>query len=196
MAQITEVPPPGNRKSPTRELLETVIVALAIALALRLFVVEVYYVDGSSMEATLHDHERVLVNKFLYRFRMPKPGEVIVFQYPRQPDRDFVKRVVAVAGDTVEMRAGKVYVNDQLFTEAPSALLSDDDSDKKTVPPDSVWVLGDNRNNSEDSRMFGPVPLENIRGLAFFRIWPLGRLCRFTNPEEHPAGGGGVMSCP
>jgi signal peptidase I len=198
LAQITEVPPPGNRKSPTRELVETIIVALGIALVIRFFVVEVYWVEGSSMEASLHNGERVLVNKFLYKthIRGPEPGDVIVFQYPRQPDRDFIKRVVAVGGDTVEIRAGKVYINKQPFIEAPSALVSDEDFGPKIVPADSVFVLGDNRNNSEDSRVFGQVPIDNIRGLAFFRIWPLTRMCRFANPEAGAAGSGGVMTCP
>lgn len=198
MAEITEVPPPGKRKGPLRELLETVVLALLIALAIRTFVVEVYRVHGSSMEATLITGERVLVNKFLLAYiREPRQGDIIVFQYPRQPDRDFIKRVVAVAGDKVVIRTGKVYVNGQLFPEAPTVLRADEDMEEIVVPPDSVWVLGDNRNNSEDSRMFGQVPLKNIRGLAFLRIWPLGRICWFVNPVEAAAGQGtgGFLTC-
>lgn len=183
MAEITEVPPPGKRKSPMRELLETVLLALVVALVIRTFVVEVYRVDGGSMENTLQTEERVLVNKFLFRlFREPQPGDIIVFQYPRQPDRDFIKRVVAVAGDTVEMREGKVYVNGKLFPEVPTVRMTDQDLTPRQVPAESVWVLGDNRNNSEDSRFFGQVPLKNIRGLAFARIWPLSRISGFINP--------------
>lgn len=185
MAEITEVPPPGKRKSPMRELLETIIMALLVALVIRTFVVEVYRVDGSSMENTLHTEERVLVNKFLYRlFRDPQPGDVIVFQYPRQPDRDFIKRVVAVGGDTVEMRAGEVYVNGKLFPEVSTVRMTNQDLTPRTVPAESVWVLGDNRNNSEDSRYFGQVPLKNIRGLAFARIWPLSRISGLVNPVK------------
>lgn len=198
MAQITEVPPLGKRKSPLRELLETVALALVIALVVRTFMVEVYRVEGSSMEQTLFNGERVLVNKFLYRWvRGPKPGEVIVFRSPPQPDRTFIKRVVAVAGDHVEIKAGKVYVNGQLFPEAPSAMLSDDDRGEKVVPPDSVWVLGDNRNNSFDSRSFEAVPLQNIRGLAWFRIWPLGRMCHFVSSAEAASRNNRrIMACP
>lgn len=116
MAKITEVPPPGKRKSPTRELLETIVVALVIALLVRTFLVEVYRVEGSSMSNTLYTGERLLVNKFVYKYVRPaKPGDIIVFQYPRDPGRDFIKRVVAVAGDKVAIRAGKVYVNGRLF---------------------------------------------------------------------------------
>jgi signal peptidase I len=197
LAQITEVPPPGRRKGPVREVLETILFALLIALLIRTFVVEVYRVEGASMEQTLHSGERVLVNKFLYRWvRKPRPGDIIVFRYPRQPDRDFIKRVVAVEGDTVEIRGGVVYVNGQPFAEAPTALRSDEDSPHPiTVPPDSVWVLGDNRNNSEDSRYFGEVPLANIRGMAFFRLWPLSRACHFVNSVDAAGGERGWLPC-
>lgn len=201
LADITEVPPPGKRKGPMRELLETVALALLIALVVRTFVVEVYRVEGSSMLITLHDGERLLVNKFSYRFsaRKPAPGDIIVFQSPRQPDRDYVKRVVAVAGDKVEMREGKVYVNGKPFVEAPGVRLSEEDMEGvRVVPADNVWVLGDNRGNSDDSRSFGFVPLQSIRGMAFVRIWPVNRVCRFVNPVETANGANdrGVFVCP
>lgn len=176
MAEITEVPASRKRKSPLRELGETLILALLVALVIRGFVVEVYRVDGSSMEHTLRTREQVLVNKFIYRFRSPQPGDVIVFKYPKQPDRDFIKRVVAVAGDTVELRSGLVYVNGQPFPEVETVRMTTQNFAPHAVAPNSVWVLGDNRNNSEDSRYFGEVPLENIRGLAFARFWPLTRM--------------------
>lgn len=184
MAEITEVPPRGSRKSPMRELLETIILALVVALVIRTFIVEVYRVDGSSMENTLHTEERVLVNKFLYRWniREPQYGDIIVFKYPRQPDRDFIKRVVALADDTVELKQGKVFVNGKPFPEVETVRMTNDDFGPYTVPAESVFVLGDNRNNSEDSRIFRQVPLQNIRGLAFARIWPLNRISGFTNP--------------
>lgn len=190
MAQITEVPPPGRgRKGPLRELVETLLLALVIALVVRTFVVEVYRVEGSSMERTLHNGERVLVNKFLYDWiRSPAPGDIIVFRYPREPDRNFIKRVVGIAGDRVELRSGKVYVNGQLLPEPPSVISTDMDSQEKVVPEDSVWVLGDNRNNSEDSRYFGEVPLKNIRGMAFYRFWPPQKMSGFENPVKAARG--------
>ncbi|HYF75897.1 MAG TPA: signal peptidase I [Symbiobacteriaceae bacterium] len=200
MADITEVPPRGKRKGPLREVVETLALALVIALVIRFLLVEVYRVEGTSMEATLHSGERVLVNKFIYRWRIraPRPGDIIVLQYPKEPDRDFIKRVVAVAGDKVEIRAGKVYVNGVLFKEAPGVRLSDEDSRVQwTVPPDHVWVLGDNRNNSEDSRSFDAVDVNYIRGLAFLRVWPLTRICRFINPTDATAESyRGVFVCP
>lgn len=179
---------PNKRKSPFREMAETVLIALVIALLIRTFVVEVFVVEGRSMVATLHGGERLLVNKFIYRMREPRRGEIIVFRYPRQPDRDFIKRVMALAGDTIEVRQGKVYVNGQLVPEAATAQPDAKDYPAKTVPPDSVWVMGDNRNSSEDSRFFGEVPLGNIKGLAFLRFWPPTQIASFPNPaQQEPA---------
>jgi len=185
MADVSEERPAVKRKSPVRELVETLVLALLLALVIRTFVVEVYQVSGSSMTNTLHDHERVLVNKFIYHvLRDPEPGDIIVFQYPRQPERDFIKRVVAVAGDTVEMRGGEVYVNGEPFPEVSTVRLSAGDFGPYVVPEDSVFVLGDNRSNSEDSRYFGEVPLEYIRGLAFARIWPISEIGGLASPAQ------------
>lgn len=200
MADITEIPHRGKRKNPIRELVETLVLAVIIALVIRSFVVEVYHVEGPSMESTLHTGQRVLVNKLIYRLRKPQPGDIVVFQYPKDPERDFIKRVVAVAGDRVELREGKVYVNGRLFPEAPGARLSDEDSEQpEVVPMGSIWVLGDNRVNSDDSRMFGSVSLQYVRGEAFFRIWPLGSICRFVNPVAEAASDSherGLFACP
>lgn len=184
MADVSEERPAVKRKSPVLELLETLVLALLFALVIRTFVVEVYQVSGHSMTNTLHDHERVLVSKFVYRLRDPQPGDIVVFRYPRQPERDFIKRVVAVSGDTVEMRGGEVYVNGVLFPEVSTVRMSGGDFGPYVVPEDSVFVLGDNRSNSEDSRYFGEVPLEYIRGLAFARIWPITEISGLASPAQ------------
>jgi len=188
MAQITEVPPPGKRKSPTRELIESVVLALLVALAIRVWVAETYRVEGSSMEHTLRDGERVLVAKFVYKWvRKPERGDIVVFLYPKDPEKAFIKRVVGLPGDRVEVKGGKVLVNGQVMEEVSTAIPAEMDSPVETVPDGSVWVLGDNRNNSEDSRFFGEVPYDLIRGPAFIRIWPLYRVTLFHNPVP-PAG--------
>lgn len=183
MAQTTQAET-GKPKSPVRELIETLVFALLIALVVRTFVVEVYRVDGTSMENTLHSNERVLVNKFVYRLRGPEPGEVVVFRYPLQPDRNFIKRVIAVEGQTVELRNGKVYVDGELFPEVETVRMTSANFGPFTVPEDSIFVLGDNRTNSEDSRIFGEVPLANVRGEAVALVWPLNRMGALQNPVE------------
>lgn len=159
-----------------RETLETVVIAAVIALVIRLFVFEPFYVDGPSMEPTLWDSERLIVSKFIYRFSQPQRGDIIVFRYPRRPDTDFVKRVIAVAGETVEIRMGRVYVNGQIFEEHFKTKPSLTSYPKVEVPQGTVFVLGDNRANSEDSRFFGFVPLGNIKGKAVVVYWPLQRV--------------------
>jgi len=183
MAQTTHAET-RKPKSPVRELIETLVFALLIALVVRTFVVEVYRVDGTSMENTLHSEERVLVNKFIYRLRPPKPGEVVVFRYPLQPDRHFIKRVIAVEGQTVELKGGKVYVDGEPFPEVDTIRATGADFGPFTVPEDSIFVLGDNRTNSEDSRVFGEVPLANVRGEAVALVWPLSRMGALENPVE------------
>lgn len=182
-------PAGATRKNPIREVIETVVVALLIALVIRTFIVEVFVVDGRSMEPTLKTNERLLVNKFIYMFSSPEQGEVIVFRYPRQPDRDFIKRVVAVSGDKIEIKHGHVFINGEELPEPYLQFRDAGDWPLREVPPNAIWVLGDNRNNSEDSRYFGEVPLKNIKGRAFFRFWPPNRWQTFGQPQPVSAAG-------
>jgi len=156
-----------------RELVETIVIALILALLIRTFVVESFLVQGSSMEATLHDGERLLVNKLAYRFGEPKQGDIIVFRYPKDPSRDFIKRVIAVPGDTVEISEGQVLLNGAPLDEPYVRHFSYDSMGPLQVDEGEVFVLGDNRTNSDDSRFFGTVPLPNIKGRAFLVYWPL-----------------------
>lgn len=177
-------PDRSSRKSTLREWLETVVVALLVALVIRGFVVQVYLVEGESMEPTLHTQERLLVNKFLYWFRGPAPGEIVVLRDPTQ-GRELIKRVVAVAGETVEVRSGVVYVDGKpldepykntLYTQYP-------DTPAVEVPEGSIYVMGDNRGRSYDSRMIGPVEIDLVDGKAFFLFWPLDRFA--AGPLDH-----------
>lgn len=161
------------RRDDTREAVVTVLVAVVIALVVRWLLLEIFVVSGTSMVPTLHDGDRLLVNKLVYHTRLPRPGEIIVFAYPLDPSRDFIKRVLAVAGDTVEMRGGRVFVNGRLVDEPYIVAPGEAGHGARQVPPGSVWVLGDNRNNSDDSRFFGPVESRFLRGKAFFRFWPI-----------------------
>ncbi len=140
-----------------RDVLETVLIALVIAILVRAFVVERFLVDGPSMEPTMWTDESLMVLKIAYRFGEPKRGDIVVFQYPYNPEKDYIKRVIAVGGDTIEMRLGRVYVNGQLKEEPYVQYPGFFNMNVTTVPEGTIFVMGDNRTNSEDSRMFGPV---------------------------------------
>jgi len=174
-------------KSALREWLETVIIALVIALVIRQFVVQVYVVEGQSMEPTLHTSQRLLVNKALYRFRTPQAGEIVVLQDPGQPTRELIKRVVAVGGESVEVRKSVVYVNDQPLSEPYKNTLFTNyqDTPKVTVEAGHIYVMGDNRGQSLDSRLIGSIPLSKVDGKAVFLFWPLNemRMDRLAHPR-------------
>ena len=161
--------------SEIKDWIVSIVVAVALAMFIRTFIVELYVVDGPSMRPTLESEERLVVNKFIYRFRPPEKGEVLVFQYPRNPSRDFIKRVIATPGDTIEIREGRVLVNDQLLTEDYILEKTRSEYPKSTVPEGRIFVMGDNRNNSEDSRFadVGFVPYDLIKGKAMIVFWPI-----------------------
>lgn len=179
-----------------RELIETVFLALTIFLALQ-FSVQNFRVEGPSMEPTLKEGQHILVNKIVYlqhdlgdllallpfvtdkrpeatfAFHPPQRGDVIVFQFPRDPSRDFVKRVIGIPGDTIEIRRGEVFVNGVVLNE-PYVVNADQSQEQPTVvPPDSYYVLGDNRRASLDSRDWGPVPADHVIGRGWLRYWPI-----------------------
>ncbi len=152
----------------------SILIALVIAFVIRYFIVELYLVDGPSMRPTLQSAERLVVNKFIYRFRAPERGEILVFRYPKDPSRDFIKRVIAVPGDTIEIKDGRVFVNQQLMNEPYILSKTRGDYPLTTIPEDHIFVMGDNRNNSEDSRFadVGFVPYELVKGKAMMVFWP------------------------
>lgn len=155
-----------------REVAETVLIAVLLALVVRAFLVESFEVQGHSMEPTLHDGERLLVNKFLYRFQDPTRGDIVVFRYPLGTERDFIKRVIGVPGDRVRIEEGRVFVNGELLEEPYVARRDGYSMPERVVPPGHLFVLGDNRGNSEDSRIFGFVPLHLLVGKAMVVYWP------------------------
>lgn len=181
-----------------RELFETVILALLIFLGLQ-FSMGNYRVEGSSMLPTLEEGEYVIVNKLVYMrfdprdvvslipfvefedegdvfpFHAPKRGEVIIFEFPNNPERDFVKRVIGLPGDTVEIQRGTVVVNSIPLDEPYITRRDTGNMGRITVPEGGYFVLGDNRRASNDSRSWGPVPTENIIGRALVSFWPLNR---------------------
>jgi len=169
--------PVRSGKGPVREILETVALALVVALVVRTFGVQIYRVDGESMLPTLAHGDRLLVNKLVYRIRGPVPGEVVVIRDPADPRRHLVKRVVAVGGEEVEVRGDEVRLNGLLLDEpyvnpeSPGTY----NAGPLTVPEGYVWVMGDNRGASLDSRLLGPIPVSRVEGRAVVLVWPPSR---------------------
>ena len=160
------------------EFLHDLSVAVLFCFFLIAFVAQAFRVEGTSMEPLLLDGERIVVNKFIYRFQPIERGDVVVFWYPRDPSVSFIKRVVGLPGDLVEMRGGRLVVNGMPVREE---YLPDAFRDGDNVPPTEVrkgyyFVLGDHRRSSNDSRSWGEVPEKYIYGRAVFRFWPFGRV--------------------
>lgn len=159
-----------------RETIETVLWAVVLALILRTFVVQAFWIPSGSMIPTLLPGDRVLVCKFWYYVQKPEREDIFVFKYPVDPKRDFVKRIIGLPGDTVEIRQGTVYINGEPLKDSYVKFKDAYNMQKVTVPSDSYFAMGDNRPNSQDSRFWGFVPEKNIRGPVFFRYWPLSRI--------------------
>jgi len=179
------------------ELIQTVALTLLIFFAMRA-VVQNFKVEGTSMEPTLHHNQFLIINKMtyaradgtplerildhnghdsgapLFMFGEPSRGDIVVFRFPAQPDKDFIKRIIAVPGDTIEIRSGRVYLNGVASTEPYIRLGATYDAPTRVVPPGQYFVLGDNRPNSSDSHVWGFVPADNLIGKAWFAYWPPG----------------------
>lgn len=157
------------------EWLQSIVTALLLAFLLRLFVFDVVLVEGSSMHPTLESGDRLIVLKLGYRFKHPEHGDIVVFKNPDDPHVNYIKRVIGVEGDTVEIKDGKVYVNGTALVEPYIAETTLGEYPRTVVPEGTIFVMGDNRNFSRDSRNshVGFIPLENVIGKAKIRIWPV-----------------------
>jgi len=182
-------------KSSLRENIEAIIIAIIIAMFIRTFIIQAFKIPSGSMLETLQIGDQILVNKFIYGVKIPftngktlipvkEPvkGDIVVFKYPEDPSKDFIKRVIATQGDTLEIINKKLYVNDTLVegeTYAvyktsriyPANVSSRDNLRKIKVPENKLFVMGDNRDNSHDSRFWGFVDLKAVRGEAFIIYW-------------------------
>jgi signal peptidase I len=166
----------GGRFQNLLDLLHDLAIAVVVCVLLITYVVQAFKVQGTSMSPELRDGERILVNKFVYYFGEIDRGDVVVFWYPEDPELSFIKRVVGLPGETVEIEAGEVLVNGRALEE-PYVLGTNEDH--RSYGPHEVraghyFVLGDNRKGSNDSRSWGLVPKRYIYGKAILRIWPLG----------------------
>jgi signal peptidase I len=162
--------PPAPGKSLLREIIETVLLTVLIYVAVN-FATGRFRIEGSSMEPSMHPNQYVLVDKLSYMLGDPKRGDVIVFNYPQATERDFIKRVIGLPGETVTVRGGVVYVNnvalDEPYISAPPSY-----ENTWTLGPDEYFVLGDNRNSSSDSHAWGPLARHFLIGRAVLVYWP------------------------
>jgi signal peptidase I len=183
----------GKQKSVLREYYEAILVAFILALFVRTFVFENFKIPSGSMMENLLIGDHLVVNKFIYGhqastllhrllpYRQPRRGDVVVFKYPNQPRRDFIKRCVALAGDEVEIRDKQLYVNGEPLDEpyvvfkgdqlGRSRGLPGDNYGPRVIPEGTIFCMGDNRDNSLDSRFWGPVPLSYVKGRAVLIYW-------------------------
>ncbi|MCS7286479.1 MAG: signal peptidase I [Anaerolineae bacterium] len=157
-----------------RELVETVLLSLVLFFLIRTGV-ENYKVYGSSMEPNFYEGEYIMVNRLSYYFHPPQRGDVIVFRYPKDFRRTFIKRIIGLPGETVEIKWGKVYINGKPLNEPYPLAEATYSWGPTTVGPDEVFVLGDNRNFSSDSHNWGMLPIRYIVGKAWFCYWPPDR---------------------
>ncbi|MGH9538987.1 MAG: signal peptidase I [Terriglobales bacterium] len=160
--------------------LRDLVVSLAISAFIIVFLYQPVKVEGTSMMPSLDDQERIFVNKYVYRLEPIQRGDIVVFRYPRDPSKSFIKRVIGLAGDRIRIEAGEVYVNGQGLEEdyVPPAYADQRSYSEIVVPPHSYFVLGDHRTMSNDSRDFGPVDVSYIYGKAVFGYWPMDKMGR------------------
>ncbi|HNQ66396.1 MAG TPA: signal peptidase I [Smithella sp.] len=184
-------------KSKVKEYVESIIIAILIALFIRTFIICAYKIPSRSMVPTLLVGDHILVNKFIYGVKIPllrrtiipvsepKRGEVVVFIYPNDRSKDFIKRVIGVAGDKIEIKNKKIFINDEEFKDSygifsdslvlPQSLQPRDNFGPIIVPEKSIFVMGDNRDESLDSRFWGFVNLKDVEGKAFVIYWSWNR---------------------
>lgn len=158
---------------------ETIAVAFILALVIRAFFIQVFWIPSSSMEPTLDINDRLIVNKVAFHFRQPKREEIVVFRQVASPDgakRDLIKRVIGLPGEELQVKDGVVHINGEALEEVHPMHRDFSDFGPVTVPPDAYFVMGDNRPASADSRYWGFLPEDNLIGPAFMRIWPLSKL--------------------
>jgi signal peptidase I len=178
--------PATNKESSTPALpmvavwVRDLLVSLAISAFIIIFLYQPVKVEGTSMMPGLEDQERIFVNKFVYRWEPIQRGDIVVFRYPRDTSKSYIKRVIGVAGDRVRIESGQVYVNGQALDEdyVPSDYADARSYPEIKVPPKSFFVLGDHRTMSNDSRDFGTVNERYIYGKAVFGYWPMDKMGR------------------
>lgn len=182
-------------RSATREWVESILKAFVLVLVVKTFVVQAFFIPTESMQSTLMVGDYLLVDKITYMFRDPVPGEIVVFEYPQDPQKSFIKRCVAVGGERVSHQDDTLYKNGKPLKEPYtqylplSAIYASDRRNfaERTITPGTFWMMGDNRNNSQDSRYWGELPRWRIIGKAWAGYWPLNRIGLMNHEIGKPA---------
>lgn len=178
-----EQPSPAGTRRELRAWARDLVAALGLAMVIIVFFYQPVKVEGTSMAPLISDQERIFINKFVYRFEPIGRGDVVVFWYPLDRSKSFIKRVVGLPGETVEIRAGNVYVNGRELPDqyVPSGYLDGSNYPARRVPQSEYFVMGDHRDSSNDSRVFGSVPRQFIYGKAVFAYWPVNHFGSLTS---------------
>src|SRR5437773_5522306 len=178
---VPELIQPARRTSAwMSSWMRDLLISLGISAFIIIFLYQPVKVEGTSMMPSLDDQERIFVNKFVYRLESIQRGDIVVFRYPRDPSKSFIKRVIGLAGDRIRIEAGQVFVNGEPLEEdyVPRAYADERSYPEMVVPDNGYFVLGDHRTMSNDSRDFGPVASAYIYGKAVFGYWPMDKMGR------------------
>ncbi|MFH1745108.1 MAG: signal peptidase I [bacterium] len=173
------------------ELSKIVVVSLAIIIPVRYFLIQPFYVNGKSMEPNFHDREYLIIDELSYRFNAPERGDIIVFRYPKDPQEYFIKRLIGLPGEEIQIKEGNIiiynsnsqngFILEEEYLDGVKTYSSS--AEKIKLGENEYYVLGDNRNSSKDSRSFGSVNKSFIVGRVFFRGFPVDEMKVFTTPE-------------
>ncbi|PKM82629.1 MAG: signal peptidase I [Firmicutes bacterium HGW-Firmicutes-14] len=159
------------------DIIESVAIAVVLAVIIRVFLFQPFYIPSASMEPTLVAGDRIIVSKINFRFTDPARWDIVVFKYPVDPSKDFIKRIVGMPGETLQIRDSRLYINGEVVEQPflPPDLRYGDFGPVK-ITESQYFVMGDNRNNSDDSRVWGTLPKDNIIGKALIKYWPFERM--------------------
>lgn len=180
-----------NFKSFIWETVKVVVISLAIIVPIRYYLIQPFYVKGASMEPSFHDHEYLIIDEISYRLSKPQRGDIVVFRYPKNPSEYFIKRVIALSGENIKIQNGQIYIRPvgderEYLLDESAYLLAGTRTNGEidlTLEGDELFVLGDNRSSSLDSRSFGPIHYPDIIGKTWLRGWPFDKITVFKEPN-------------
>lgn len=166
------------------EFIKTMVIIVALAFAIRVFVIQPFIVEGESMEPTFQTRDYLITEKISYRFRTPKRGEIVIFNPPDKPSENYIKRIIALPGDQIAIKNGNLFINDKIISEPyindlDKTLVAQKEGYSTVLKEEEFFVMGDNRSHSRDSREIGSIPKQNIVSRVWFRLLPLDNISTF-----------------